>query len=335
MGGKSGEQAIQGARQCLEEAERIFFGNPQPRPSTGPGLEAEVSSILGKFTGSLEQAVTESLDKVVKHASPAPPAERLAPPAERPAPQEYVPPAGTMVVKVDEQIEVVAEKKALERELELRKEFERKAEKAAEAKKADDSQAVAALARIAEAKEQGSDSLDTLDKMLTLMDRFHGGRAGGGAMKALTAPTPPPPPPPPRSESDLPPGWEAIQTPDGVYYCNRETNVSQYVQARVEHTHHVCSMCDPTFLCTPLTGGTALRRQEELSFHLRHRHRHRHPLAPPEDRHVQLEAARAPTLGIPRPTHGDRRRHENCSWQNHRTGDDMGESVSARAIAPP
>ena len=286
VGGTSGEKSLEAAKQFMEGYESMLGAAPHQAapPPSGAGLEAKVSGMLEKFSGSLEKVMQSSLRKVADLTNPGP--EDVS------EPKEYQPPSGSMVVSFKDQLELASEKKSLEKELALRKEFAAQAKSERAAKDSEQNQAVASLARIAESKnEKQTDQFETFEKMFGLMNKMQDTRAlpapdartltvGGSAA--------PPPPPPARTESDLPPGWEAIQCPDGVYYCNRQTNASQYVWTRVRtHTTPLLHIHDPTFLCNGLTDGTT-PISIRLFFHLPHHHR----LPRPEDRRLQGRAPR-------------------------------------------
>jgi hypothetical protein len=221
VGGTSGMKQLGNSRLLHEKMAKAW-----QRRSGAPtaNLAAMVES-LGKKMDTMVDA---------KHTA-APP----APLAQVP----YAPPAGTMNVNVETHVDVLAEKRGLERELEVRKEYDDKWNKRQEEETKKQTVLATSLARIAEQKataEQNKDPFESVGKLMGVVTSFmtpmmnamnsNGAYApssqlaiGGSAPLAL-------PPPPPRTDSDLPPGWEAAHTTEGTYYCNRETGQSQYVQ---------------------------------------------------------------------------------------------------------
>ena len=231
VGGTSGMKQLVNSRLLHEKMAKAWqrpASNPVVAPSGAPTATLAMLESLGKKMDTMVDA---------KHTA-APPAPTV-PPAQVP----YAPPAGTMNVNVEMHVDVLAEKRGLERELEVRKEYEAKWNKVQEEETKKQTVLATSLARIAEQKttaEQNKDPFESVGKLMGVVTSFmtpmmnamnsNGASApssqlaiGGSAPLAL-------PPPPPRTDSDLPPGWEAAHTTEGTYYCNRETGQSQYVQ---------------------------------------------------------------------------------------------------------
>jgi hypothetical protein len=227
---------------------------------TPAGFSLEQLSMLGEgIARSMAQHVSAALPKAP--AATLPPTEQPKDQVEQiaarvadqigqklavvPQPGHVLPP-GMMNVRMEEQVDLLSDKKALVAEVALRKEMASKAASDAERRDNKKDAATEALANIA-----GRDPMDQVRSIFGLLKEMHGATAAAPALGALThaqtavpaitnapapavpaityapAPPPPPPPPPPPAKPALPPGWTEVQSPAGTYYHQQDTGVTQ------------------------------------------------------------------------------------------------------------
>ena len=234
VGGNSGVKALQASKQLLSIARDAWTTLPPAAPATllpnaAPAPDANSADALAKAMSTAMAPMLSSLSTSLTGAL-----QQHMPAKVEAAP--YAAPAGTMNVNVTDQVNTLASKMALEKEVDLLKTMgqERRDEVKAAFERQDASSA--ALARIAESKA-GADPMDQMAKFLTLMQGFQQVQQPALTMQAQApAPALLPPPAAAPSEAGLPHGWQAINSDRGVpYYYNSVTGKTQYARQLPTH----------------------------------------------------------------------------------------------------